>query len=60
MVRVKPFTEIEQTPVVQEYMMVFFCRQWAHLIYSTDLLLLGAEGITNLPKEKICHHIECK
>lgn len=24
MVRVKPFTEIEQTPVVQEYMMVLF------------------------------------
>lgn len=59
MVRVKHFTAIEQIPVVQEYDSTFR-RQWAHLTYSTDLLLLGAEGIANLSKEKFWLHIENK
>lgn len=57
MVRANHFTEIQQTPVVKEYMVVLFLgskhtsNKWC-LTYFTDLFLLGTEEITNLHKEK--------
>lgn len=58
MVRANHFTEIQQTPVVKEYMVVLFLgsehtsNKWC-LTYFTDLVLVGTEEITNLsPPQK--------
>lgn len=58
-VKIKNATEIEETPVVQEYLK-YFSKKWAHLTYSIDLLFLCTEGITNLTPKKFWLHIEHK
>lgn len=59
MVRIKHVMEIEETSVAQEYLK-HILKKWTHLTYSTDLLFLCAEGITNLTPKKFWLHIEHK